>query len=115
MGIRNYYWFRWKKKSLKELIRVLKCNGQIILVENNTDGKFEEIRNRVNDTRTSDYNNWLINNGFVIEKEIKDYFKFNSKEEAIKCFDVIYGSNVSSKIDSDIIEHKIIIFKYIKF
>lgn len=60
------------------------------------------------------YNMWLLKNGFVVEKEIDCFFKFNSKEEANKCFDIIYESSVSSKINSNTIEHRIIIFKYMK-
>ena len=39
-------------------------------------------------------------------------YKFNSKEDAKKCFEVIYGSDISNKINDKIIEHKIIVFKY---
>ena len=99
---------------LNELKRILKSNGQIILVENDLNSEFEIIRNRDKDTRTIDYNNWLIDNGFKVDKKIDTFFNFNSAEEAIKCFDVIYGSNIAQKINSNKIEHKIIIFKFIK-
>lgn len=103
-----------RNKCLNELKRVLKPNGSIILIENDENSEFEELRGRTKDSRTRDYNNWILSNGFEIEKKIDTYFLFDSHEEATKCFDVIYGNLVSSKIKSKKIDHKIIIFKYVK-
>lgn len=101
-----------REKCLTELKRVLKPNGQIILVENAENSEFEEIRNRTNDNRTKDYNTWILENGFITEKELDTYFFFNSLEEAKKCFEVIYGKTISNKIKRNKIEHKIVLFKY---
>lgn len=101
-----------RNKSLCELKRLLKSNGTIILIENDEDSEFEEIRNRTKDTRTRDYNNWILSNQFNVEKQINTYFIFDSKEEAKKCFDVIYGNKIANKINDNKIDHKIIIFKY---
>jgi len=101
-----------RNKCLNELKRLLKPNGTIILVENDEDSEFEEIRNRTKDTRTRDYNNWILSNDFTIDKQIDTYFNFNSYNEAKKSFEVIYGTEISNKIKNNRINHKIIIFKY---
>lgn len=103
-----------RNKCLNELKRVLKDNGIIILIENAENSEFEKLRGRTKDFRTRDYNNWILSNGFKVEKNIDSYFLFQTLDEAIKCFDVIYGDLVSSKIKSKKIEHKITIYKYIK-
>ena len=103
-----------RNKCLNELKRVLKPNGSIILIENDENSEFEELRGRTKDSRTKDYNNWILSNSFEIEKKIDTYFLFDSHEEATKCFDAIYGNLISSKIKSNKIEHKVVIFKYVK-
>lgn len=97
---------------LNELKRVLNANGKIILIENAENSEFEIIRNRDKDSRTRDYNNWILSNGFILDKEINTYFQFNNLNEAIECFEVIYGEEISSKITNNKIEHKINIYKY---
>lgn len=103
-----------RTSALNELKRILKDNGTIILIENAENSEFETIRGRDKDTRTKDYNDWILSNGFILEQTINTYFNFKSLEDAIKCFDVIYGSIVSSKIKDSKIEHKINIYKYNK-
>ena len=101
-------------KCLNELKRVLKPNGSILLVENDENSEFETLRGRDLDSRTKDYNNWILSNGFTVDKKINTCFNFNTLEEAKKCFEVIYGTDVSNKIKDKTIEHKIVIFKYEK-
>lgn len=103
-----------REQCLNELKRILKLDGTLILVENALDSEFEKLRNRDKDTRTKDYNNWIINHGFIEEKNINTYFNFQDLETTKKCFEVIYGKEISNKINTNQIEHKIIIFKYIK-
>jgi ubiquinone/menaquinone biosynthesis C-methylase UbiE len=103
-----------RNKCLSELKRVLKPGGIIILIENDLNSEFEVLRNRHLDNRTLDYNNWILANGFIVDKRIDTCFMFNTLEEAVKCFDVIYGNDVSSKIKDKRIGHKVIIFKYKK-
>ena len=103
-----------RNRCLDELKRILKPNGKIILVENDVNSEFEEIRNRTSDSRTRDYNNWILSNGFIVDKRLETYFSFKSIDEAKKCFEVIYGKTISDKINDKKIEHKIIIFKYEK-
>ena len=101
-----------RNKCLSELKRLLNPNGTIILIENDENSEFEEIRNRTKDTRTRDYNNWILSNQFNIEKQINTYFIFDSFQDAKKSFEVIYGEAIANKIKSEKIEHKIVIFKY---
>ena len=101
-----------RNKCISELKRLLKSNGMIILIENDEDSEFEEIRNRTKDSRTRDYNNWILANNFTIDKQIDTYFNFNYYNEAKKSFEVIYGPEISKKIKNNRINHKIIIFKY---
>ena len=103
-----------RNNVLNELKRVLKPKGKIILVENDENSEFEEIRNRTLDNRTKDYNNWILANGFIVDKRFDTFFNFNSISEARKCFEVIYGKSISKKINNKRINHKIIIFKYEK-
>lgn len=101
-----------RNKCLSELKRILKSNGMIILIENDEGSEFEELRERTKDSRTKDYNNWILSNNFSIENRIDTFFLFDNLEQAKKCFNVIYGDTVSSRIKDKRIEHKIIIFKY---
>ena len=101
-------------KVLKELLRVLKPGGKILLIENNIDNDFEEIRGRTKDNRTKDYNEWILSNNFKVLKEFTTYFKFNNTLEAKKVFDVIYGEEIASNVSSSKINHNIIIFELIK-
>ena len=80
--------------ALNELKRILKDDGTILLIENAENSEFEAVRGRNQDTRTKDYNDWILSNGFTLEETINTYFNFKSLEDAIKCFDVIYGSEV---------------------
>lgn len=104
-----------RNKCINELKRLLKSNGTIILIENDENSEFEEIRGRTENTRTKDYNNWILSNDFTVVKQIDTYFDFNSYSEAKKCFEVIYGPKISNKIKNNRINHKIIIFKYQKW
>ena len=98
-----------RNKVINELERV--CKGSIILVENSEGSEFETIRGRDKDDRTRTYNNWILSKGFELDNTINTCFNFNSLEEAKKCFLVIYGDEVASKIKNKIIEHKINIYK----
>lgn len=103
-----------REDCLNELKRILKTDGSLILVENDENSEFERIRNRDKDSRTKDYNNWIKCHGFVQEKKLNTYFSFPDVATTKKCFEVIYGKEISNKINNNQIEHKIVIFKYIK-
>jgi ubiquinone/menaquinone biosynthesis C-methylase UbiE len=107
-------WSR-KDKSLREAERVLKNNGVIFLIEKDVGGEFERIRGRFpNTNRTKQYNTWLVEKGFEIEKKIKTYFKFKSLEEARKIISSIWGEKMGRLVKSNKIEHKVIIFRKFK-
>lgn len=103
-----------REKCLNELKRVLKPGGEIILIENEENSEFENLRNHHKDKKTNFYNNWIRNNDFNKVKEINTYFNFVNLKEAKLCFQKIYGNEVANKIKSNRIEHKIGIFKYAK-
>ncbi len=103
-----------REECLHELKRVLKPGGKIILIENDEGSEFETLRNRDKDLRTRNYNDWIISNDFNIAKQIDTKFIFNSFVEARNCFLEIYGDNIANKIKSEIIEHKIILFEFVK-
>ncbi len=103
-----------RELCLQDLKRVLKPGGKIILIENEEDSEFETLRGHDKDTRTKDYNNWILNNGFKVMERFNTYFKFDSKDEARKCFLEIYGVEVASRVKSELIEHKIVLFEFVK-
>lgn len=101
-------------ECLSELKRVLKPGGKIILIENDEGSEFEALRNRDKDLRTRNYNNWILDNEFKVSEKFDTKFIFNNFIEARKCFLEIYGSGVAAKIKSEFIEHKIILFEFVK-
>lgn len=101
-------------ECLSELKRVLKPGGKIILIENDEGSEFEALRNRDKDLRTRNYNNWILDNEFKVSEKFDTKFIFNNFIEARKCFLEIYGSGVADKIKSEFIEHKIILFEFVK-
>lgn len=101
-----------RNNVLNELKRILKHDGQIILVENAENSEFEKIRGRDKDNRTRDYNDWILANGFMLDNIINTYFEFNTLNQSKKCFEVIYGNEIASRIVNNKIEHKINIYKY---
>ncbi len=103
-----------RNNAINELKRLLKPNGIIVLVENSENSEFEIIRGRDKDSRTKDYNDWILKNNFILDCKFNTYFKFESLEEAKKCFEVIYGSKIASKIPSNKINHTIDIYKFVK-
>lgn len=103
-----------RNSALNELKRVLKNNGTIILIENAENSEFETIRGRDKNNRTQNYNNWILQNDFILDCEIDTYFEFKTFEIAKKCFDIIYGNEIASKILKRQIQHKINIYKFVK-
>ena len=99
-----------RNNCLNELKRILKKDGQIILVENAQNSEFEKIRDRDKDSRTKDYNDWILANGFILDNIINTYFQFKTLDEAKKCFEIIYGNKIASRILNKKIEHKINVY-----
>lgn len=102
-----------RNKCIQELKRVLKPNGKIFLVENDLLGEFEIIREKDKTNATKIYNDYLLNCNFKEQVKLQTYFKFPGVNSAKNCFNVIYGKKISNKITNDIINHNIVIFKYI--
>ena len=104
-----------RNKVIEEMKRVLKKDGVIFLVENDIGGEFEIIRNRYpNIKRTQDYNNWIESKQFICADKFETYFKFDNKAQAKKIFGNIWGSQTKEKIQSEIINQNIVIYKYKK-
>ena len=102
-----------RNKVLAEMRRVLKDNGSIYLVENDTGGEFEKIRNRYpNIQRPKEYNDWIEGNGFSCYNKFETYFKFNDKDQAKNVFSNIWGNETGDKVNKEIIKQNIIIYKY---
>jgi ubiquinone/menaquinone biosynthesis C-methylase UbiE len=98
---------------IKEMKRILKPDGIILLIENEQGDEFEEIRGRNNDPlqRTKIYNEWLLNQGFIIEKHVQTYFQFNNIEQANQVFKLIWGDKIKTKINTVTINHPVLILK----
>ena len=104
-----------RNRALAEANRVLKNGGKIYLVENDIGGEFEEIRNRYPDTsKTLEYNNYLIKNGFTPILKEKTFFKFDSTFEAKEIFEIIWDFSVAEKITKPTIEQNVVIFEKTK-
>ncbi len=101
-----------RNKCLNELKRVLKKGGKIILIENEENSEFEDIRNHFDKTKL--YNEWILGNNFKRDKRFETYFVFKNEEEARTCFDVIYGNEVANKIKSNLVGHNIGIYNFVK-
>ena len=99
--------FKRKKQILREIERVLKPNGKMWIIENDSKGKFEEMRGHIK--KTVKYNEWLKNQKFK-EKKIKTYIKFNNLDKAKRVFRKIWGKAISNKLKSNRVELKLIIF-----
>ena len=97
-------------KAIDEMKRCLKKNGKIVLVENNPNSEFEKIRGRDKDDRTKNYNNFLLDNGFQIIKEINTYFQFDSTEQANCIFKNIWGDKICFEMTQPILKHSVLIF-----
>lgn len=99
-------------RVLKEIHRVLKKDGEILIIENDIGGEFERVRGRYpNSIQTENYHNWLKNiAGLKQIENLNTYFKFNSAEEAQRCFASIWGERLCTPPKSSLIEHKIAIF-----
>ncbi len=99
-----------KEKVLKELLRILKKKGKLILVENDIGGEFETIRGRYpNITRTKGYNDWVIKKGFKEFKKIKTYFLFDSNKTSKEVFKAIYNEETARKVNKKI-KHNVIMY-----
>lgn len=97
-----------RERVLSELMRVTK--DKIILIENLEGSEFEVIRGHDKDLSTFNYLNYLKEHGFILEKEIDTYFKFDETCIAKNIFNTIYEEDASKQITSKRVKHKVGIF-----
>jgi ubiquinone/menaquinone biosynthesis C-methylase UbiE len=101
-----------QKEVIAEMKRICKLDGEILLIENLEHSQFEKLRGRSPDplNRTINYNKFLTNHGFNLEKRIYTYFKFASIERANDVFQLIWKDRFVGEIKSEFVEHKVGIF-----
>jgi len=100
-----------REKILQEFKRVLKPDGFILLTESTTGGEFEVLRGRgIDKSRTINYNQWVLKNGFRALEEINTYFLYKSLEEAKETITSFHGKELANKITSNKITHNVIVY-----
>lgn len=100
-----------REKLFEEAKRVLKKGGSIYLVENDTPSEFEYYRGRHLNTKTQDYNDWIIQRGFETFSQIETFITFKSVEEAQYVFEEIWKGRLFAKPTKNKIQNNVIIFK----
>lgn len=84
--------------------------GQIILVENDSEGPFELMRGRCDASRA--YNLWLRDTaGFSVHAKIPSRFLFPSATDAARVMGAIWGPKVAHQVQSPEIGHRIVMFR----
>lgn len=101
--------------ALNDAKRVVKQGGKIILVENTNSGEFEKVRGRLpeqdSQLRTKQYNDWLINQGFIEVKRFQSYFNFSDDNMANDIFRKIWKDRLVGIVTKNI-THDISIFEW---
>lgn len=104
--------FEQRETVLREIKRVLKDDGVCYMVENSIGGEFEVLRGRYpNDSRTFEYNMWLLERGFSVAKHIHTHFEFESSSIAQQVFSSIWKERLTCAIERSTIKHPVVIFK----
>lgn len=103
---------RLRKKIISETHRVIKKNGSIYLIENNTGGEYKNlVEGKMGKEKTKIKLKWLGNHGFGKISSFKTYFEFKSIKSARKTFEGIFGEKIASKINKKRISQNIVIHK----
>ena len=84
--------------------------SKIVCIENGINSEFEVIRGRVKNTKTHQYNNWLLHKGFKLEHKIHTWFDFDSKDEASRIIGAIWGPSAGDMVQSSRIDHIVDIY-----
>lgn len=101
-----------REKLIGEFTRVVKKNGSIYLVENDTGGEFKNIiEGEMGNAKTRIKQEWLEKAGFKKIQSFETFFKFKNLENAREIFDAIWGNEVSVKINSPKITHNVAIYE----
>jgi len=95
--------------ALEQIKQTLKPNGSIILIENDTNSEFEAIRGRDKDSRTHDYNEFLLSQGFCVIEKIDTYFEFENTEVANCCLSAIWGEKIQFRLKTNWLEHRVLV------
>lgn len=102
-------------KIVKELKRVVKESGSIYLVENDIGGEFKSIiEGEEGNEKTRIKQEWLEKSGFKKIQSFETNFEFANLENAKDVFSSIFGSEISSKINSEKITHNVAIYESTK-
>lgn len=96
---------------LNESKRVLKRNGSIFLIENDISSEFEYLRGRHLNNKTQEYNHWLIQHGFSILNKMETLITFDNLLIAQDVFQKIWQDRLFQLPQSQIVQHKVIIFE----
>ncbi|EKE28542.1 MAG: Heme d1 biosynthesis protein [uncultured bacterium (gcode 4)] len=101
-----------RESIVKELKRILKKWWMIYLIENDEIGEFEEIRWKTTnpDKPTIMLNKHIRKMWFARRMSISTRFSFNDVAEAKKVFGTIWWEKVANKINSNEIQHNVMIF-----
>lgn len=96
---------------LKELKRILKKNGLLILIENWHNDEFEKIIRGVNLINKIDsYDFGIKKNNFKIYKQLETKFHFKELITAKEIFSSIWNKTVAARIQSNEISHLVRIY-----
>ena len=101
-----------RERTIAELKRILKEDGSIYLVENNTGGEFKNIiEGEAGNEKTHIKQEWLEEIGFKIILSLETFFEFKDLDTAKDVFNAIWGEEISAKINSQKITHNIAIYE----
>lgn len=101
-----------REKVFLEAQRVTKPGGSIILVENDTPSDFEYFRGRHLNRKTQDYNDWILQHGFNVFKQVETFITFDSTEIAQFVFNEIWKGRLFDFPQSSKIQNNVIIFDF---
>lgn len=101
-----------REKIFNEAKRVTKPGGSIFLIENDTPSEFEYYRGRHLNTKTQDYNNWILNKGFSVLKKLETFITFDNVEVAQFVFQEIWKGRLFDIPKTHTIQNNVIIFEF---
>lgn len=103
-----------RRMSIVERVKgALAPGASFLLIENDSEGQFEELRGRAASSRA--YNRWLQDvAGFEIAARLPTRFRFDSLLDARRVFGAIWGAAVAAQIDDSEIEHRALALRWTK-